>query len=176
MPEELTNQQRQDRIERNEWLLRDTHYQRIVDKWAPLLESLPENQSYIKSMTSLMMENQSSWFESMKKSTSLAPFFKFVFPLVRENLYLQPMSGPIGGIVFYRPRYYNTLVDPFVAHSYEQTAFQPELASGALVDDKFTESPSTSTRSLLAPDCPPCGGEKGNHKLGCPVVRKTSNG
>jgi hypothetical protein len=29
----------------------------------------------------------------------------------------------------------------------------------------------TRPKSLLAPDCAACGGDKGKHKLGCPVVK-----
>lgn len=29
-----------------------------------------------------------------------------------------------------------------------------------------------NTKSLLAPDCSPCGGMFGRHKIGCPVTRK----
>ena len=47
-------------------------------------------------------------------ASEVGPFMKFVFPIVRKSapaldtnnlVSVQPMSGPIGGIQFYRPRY-----------------------------------------------------------------------
>lgn len=110
--------------------------------------------------------------------------------------YPQPMPGPIGGIAFYRPRYDSSkklspydlsdlnnekvsipisdslsssqgILDGRDSADYEQMDPYPDLVPGYFADD-VVENPK---KSLLAPDCIPCGGEGGRHKLGCPVNR-----
>lgn len=97
-----------------------------VRKWAPLLEGIeneldkfaPRGQAeYVKSIAAFMLENQAKHLKRLSEETralSVGPFLKFVFPVIRRAAVrlvatqicsVQPMTGPIGGIAFYRPRY-----------------------------------------------------------------------
>jgi len=97
-----------------------------VKKWSPLLEGIenelgdyvpPGQASYIKAISSFMLENESKHLKRLSEETralSVGPFLKFVFPVIRRTAIrlvatsiasVQPMTGPIGGIAFYRPRY-----------------------------------------------------------------------
>jgi len=97
-----------------------------VNKWEPLLEGIedeldkfsPRGQAdYIKSIASFMLENQARHLKRLSEETraiSVGPFMKFVFPVIRRAAVrlvatqiasVQPMTGPIGGVAFYRPRY-----------------------------------------------------------------------
>jgi major capsid protein Gp23 len=67
---------------------------------------LKSQQDYLQAITAAMM--------SPVKATQVAPFTKFAFPIIRKaapqlvasNLVsVQPMTGPLGGIQFYQPRY-----------------------------------------------------------------------
>jgi hypothetical protein len=97
-----------------------------VQKWEPLLEGIeneldkfaPRGQAgYVKSVAAFMLENQARHLKRLSEETralSVGPFLKFVFPVIRRAAVrlvatqiasVQPMTGPIGGIAFYRPRY-----------------------------------------------------------------------
>jgi len=97
-----------------------------VRKWEPLLEGIekeldkfaPRGQAdYVKSIAAFMLENQAKHLKRLSEETralSVGPFLKFVFPVIRRAAVrlvatqiasVQPMTGPIGGIAFYRPRY-----------------------------------------------------------------------
>ena len=97
-----------------------------VNKWEPLLEGIgneldkfaPRGQAdYVKSVAAFMLENQAKHLKRLSEETralSVGPFLKFVFPVIRRAAVrlvatqiasVQPMTGPIGGIAFYRPRY-----------------------------------------------------------------------
>lgn len=97
-----------------------------VQKWEPLLEGIgseldkfaPKGQAdYVKSVAAFMLENQAKHLKRLSEETralSVGPFLKFVFPVIRRAAVrlvatqiasVQPMTGPIGGIAFYRPRY-----------------------------------------------------------------------
>lgn len=97
-----------------------------VSKWAPLLEGIeheldkfapPGQADYVKAITAFMLENESTYLQRLSEDTrslSVGPFLKFVFPVLRraaarlvatQIASVQPMTGPIGGIAFYRPRY-----------------------------------------------------------------------
>lgn len=97
-----------------------------VNKWAPLLEGIeneldrfaPKGQAeYVKSVAAFMLENQARHLKRLSEETralSVGPFMKFVFPVIRRAAVrlvatqiasVQPMTGPIGGVAFYRPRY-----------------------------------------------------------------------
>lgn len=97
-----------------------------VNKWAPLLEGIeseldkftPRGQAqYVKSIAAFMLENQARHLKRLSEETralSVGPFLKFVFPVIRRAAVrlvatqiasVQPMTGPIGGVAFYRPRY-----------------------------------------------------------------------
>ena len=100
-----------------------------VNKWSPLLEGIeheldkftPRGQAqYVKSVAAFMLENQARHLKRLSEETralSVGPFLKFVFPVIRRAAVrlvatqiasVQPMTGPIGGIAFYRPRYATT--------------------------------------------------------------------
>ena len=97
-----------------------------VNKWSPLLEGIeheldkftPRGQSqYVKSVAAFMLENQARHLKRLSEETralQVGPFLKFVFPVIRRAAVrlvatqiasVQPMTGPIGGVAFYRPRY-----------------------------------------------------------------------
>jgi hypothetical protein len=97
-----------------------------VSKWSPLLEGIedeldkfaPAGQAdYVKSVAAFMLENQARHLRRLSeetRATQVGPFMKFVFPVIRRAAVrlvatqiasVQPMTGPIGGIAFYRPRY-----------------------------------------------------------------------
>lgn len=97
-----------------------------VKKWGSLLEGIehelgdyapPGQTSYVKAVASFMLENESRHLRRLSEETralSVGPFLKFVFPVIRRTAIrlvatsiasVQPMTGPIGGIAFYRPRY-----------------------------------------------------------------------
>lgn len=98
----------------------------LVGKWSPLLEGIdkdlgsyvPRGQAdYVKQITAFLLENQAGHLRRLSEETrafSVGPFLKFVFPVIRRTAIrlvatsiasVQPMTGPIGGIAFYRPRY-----------------------------------------------------------------------
>jgi hypothetical protein len=97
-----------------------------VRKWGSLLEGMereigdyapPGQANYTKAIASFMFEAQSKHLRRLSEETralSVGPFLKFVFPVIRRTAIrlvatsiasVQPMTGPIGGIAFYRPRY-----------------------------------------------------------------------
>lgn len=98
----------------------------LVKKWAPLLEGIGEDlgsyaprgqADYVKQITAFLLENEAGHLRRLSEETrafSVGPFLKFVFPVIRRTAIrlvatsiasVQPMTGPIGGIAFYRPRY-----------------------------------------------------------------------
>jgi len=98
----------------------------LVNKWEPLLEGIedeldkfaPSGQGdYLKAVTAFMLENQATSLRRLNEETralQVGPFMKFVFPVIRRAAVrlvatqiasVQPMTGPIGGIAFYKPRY-----------------------------------------------------------------------
>lgn len=95
-------------------------------KWGELLEGVeseldrfapPGQDDYVKAVCAFMLENQSMHLRRLSEETralSVGPFMKFVFPVIRRAAVrlvatqiasVQPMTGPIGGVAFYRPRY-----------------------------------------------------------------------
>lgn len=99
-----------------------------VQKWEPALRGLEEQMppftpagqaDYVKAIAAMMMENQSKSLNRLDEETrasAVGPFMKYVFPVIRRAAIrlvatqiasVQPMTGPIGGIAFYRPRYSN---------------------------------------------------------------------
>ena len=97
-----------------------------VNKWAPFLEGIedeldkfaPRGQAeYVRSIAAFMLENQAKSMKRLSEETralSVGPFMKFVFPVIRRAAVrlvatqiasVQPMTGPIGGVAFYKPRY-----------------------------------------------------------------------
>lgn len=103
-----------------------TYVERLVQKWNPLLEGIekelpPMGRSgdgdYVKTIASFMLEQQATHLKNLAEDTralSVGPFMKFVFPVIRRSAVrlvatqiasVQPMTGPIGGVAFYRPQY-----------------------------------------------------------------------
>jgi len=103
-----------------------TYVERLVQKWNPLLEGIERelppmgrrgDGDYVKTIASFMLEQQSSHLKNLAEDTralSVGPFMKFVFPVIRRSAVrlvatqiasVQPMTGPIGGVAFYRPQY-----------------------------------------------------------------------
>lgn len=99
---------------------------KYVQKWEPLLEGIegeldkfaPKGQAdYVRSIAAFMLENEAGHLRRLSEETralSVGPFMKFVLPVIRRAAVrlvatqiasVQPMTGPIGGIAFYRPRY-----------------------------------------------------------------------
>lgn len=91
----------------------------LMNKWTPLLKGL--EQPGRRRIVAMLLENQARYFNDIMteevRSTVVGPFLKFVFPMIRrtwaeviapELVSVQPMTAPIGGIAFYRPRYGST--------------------------------------------------------------------
>jgi len=97
-----------------------------TNKWRPLLEGIedeldkfaPKGQAdYVRAICAFMLENEAQHLLRLSEETralSVGPFMKFVLPVIRRAAVrlvatqiasVQPMTGPIGGIAFYRPRY-----------------------------------------------------------------------
>lgn len=98
----------------------------IVRKWGPMLEGIenelpamgrPGDARRVKTIAGFMMEAQARSLRNISEDTramSVGPFMKFIFPIIRRSAVrlvatqiasVQPMTGPIGGVAFYRPRY-----------------------------------------------------------------------
>jgi len=103
-----------------------SYVNQLVGKWAPLLEGIeselpaytPRGQAdFLKAITAFMMESEMRHLRGLNEDTrafNVGPFMKFVFPVIRRAAVrlvatsiasVQPMTGPVGGIAFYRPRY-----------------------------------------------------------------------
>ena len=80
---------------------------KAATKWAPFLKGMPP-------VGSSQLQKLIGAMTSTAKDVEVGPFMKFAFPIIRKSapalgtnnlVSVQPMSGPIGGIQFYRPRY-----------------------------------------------------------------------
>jgi len=99
---------------------------RYVAKWGDMLEGIEEDISsgsppgyvnYVKGVAALMIEQEVRHLLRLTEETralNVGPFMKYVLPVIRRTAVrlvatqiasVQPMTGPIGGIAFYRPRY-----------------------------------------------------------------------
>jgi len=99
---------------------------RYVRKWHKMLRGLneemgpgyaPAHVNYVRGLTALMIEQEVRHLKRLNEETralSVGPFMKYVLPVIRRTAIrlvatqiasVQPMTGPIGGIAFYRPRY-----------------------------------------------------------------------
>jgi hypothetical protein len=99
---------------------------RYVAKWNKLLVGLdeelgphatPGQKQYVRGIAALMIEQEVRHLKRLNEETralSVGPFMKYVLPVIRRTAVrlvatqissVQPMTGPIGGIAFYRPRY-----------------------------------------------------------------------
>jgi hypothetical protein len=104
----------------------DSVVARYVRKWDRLLEGIelelgptvtPGQVRYVRSVAALMIEQEVRHLKRLSEDTralSVGPFMKYVLPVIRRTAVrlvatqiasVQPMTGPIGGIAFYRPRY-----------------------------------------------------------------------
>lgn len=79
-----------------------------MGKWDQLLQGLG---GVNKSTLNAILQNTANSFNS-PSSSQVAPFTKFVFPIIRRAspqlvassiVSVQPMTGPVGGIFYYRP-------------------------------------------------------------------------
>ena len=99
---------------------------RYVSKWGNMLRGLAEEMgsgasagqvNYVRGIAALMIEQEVRHLKRLSEDTralSVGPFMKYVLPVIRRTAIrlvatqiasVQPMTGPIGGIAFYRPRY-----------------------------------------------------------------------
>jgi hypothetical protein len=99
---------------------------RYVRKWGKMLHGLAEEigpgatpgmVNYVRGITALMIEQEVRHLKRLTEETralSVGPFLKYVLPVIRRTAIrlvatqiasVQPMTGPIGGVAFYRPRY-----------------------------------------------------------------------
>lgn len=99
---------------------------RYVAKWSQFLFGLEEELgphatpglvNYVKGIAALMIEQEVQHLRRLTEETralSVGPFMKYVLPVIRRAAIrlvatqiasVQPMTGPIGGVAFYRPRY-----------------------------------------------------------------------
>jgi len=88
---------------------------KLVQKWSPLLEGLPdrtETDRYILGCMAMLFENQAVHLKNMTEDTrtiNVGSFTKFIFPVLRrvfpnlianEIVSVQPMTAPIGAVFF----------------------------------------------------------------------------
>ena len=99
---------------------------RYTRKWGNMLRGLEEEMgsgvspgvvNYVRGITALMIEQEVRHLKRLSEETralSVGPFLKYVLPVIRRTAIrlvatqiasVQPMTGPIGGVAFYRPRY-----------------------------------------------------------------------
>lgn len=99
---------------------------RYVAKWSDMLEGIEEDMgsgsppgyvNYVRGIAALMIEQEVRHLLRLTEETralNVGPFMKYVLPVIRRTAVrlvatqiasVQPMTGPIGGIAFYRPRY-----------------------------------------------------------------------
>jgi len=83
---------------------------RLTAKYGDILEGIDND--YVRSVTAILLENETTWLESMDEATRLVnvgSFDKYVYPLVRRTypslivndiVSVQPMTGP-QGLIFY---------------------------------------------------------------------------
>jgi len=97
-----------------------------VRKWHKMLRGIeeevgpgytPGQVNYVRGICALMIEQEMRHLRRLSEETralSVGPFLKYVLPVIRRTAIrlvatqiasVQPMTGPIGGIAFYRPRY-----------------------------------------------------------------------
>jgi hypothetical protein len=97
-----------------------------VAKWDRMLVGLEEElgphatpglANYVKGIAAIMIEQEVRHLRRLTEETralSVGPFMKYVLPVIRRAAIrlvatqiasVQPMTGPIGGVAFYRPRY-----------------------------------------------------------------------
>jgi hypothetical protein len=92
-----------------------SYVQKLVHKWKPLLEGIP--QGYTRNVMAVLCENQSSALKRLDedtRSSNVGSFIKFIFPILRRvwpNLYanelvsVQPMTAPVGAVFYYELKY-----------------------------------------------------------------------
>ena len=99
---------------------------RYIQKWSKVLHGIeedlgpsvsPAQAHYVKGIAALMIESEIRHMRRLSEETralSVGPFMKYVLPVLRRTAVrlvatqiasVQPMTGPVGGIAFYRPRY-----------------------------------------------------------------------
>lgn len=104
----------------------DSKVGRYVRKWGRMLRGLaeemgpgyaPQHVNYVRGIAALMIEQEVRHLKRLTEETralSVGPFMKYVLPVIRRTAIrlvatqiasVQPMTGPIGGIAFYRPKY-----------------------------------------------------------------------
>lgn len=99
---------------------------KYIAKWGKVLHGIEEDLGpgttpamahYVKGIAALMIESEIRHMRRLSEETralSVGPFMKYVLPVLRRTAVrlvatqiasVQPMTGPVGGIAFYRPRY-----------------------------------------------------------------------
>lgn len=99
---------------------------RYIAKWGKMLHGIeedigpgctPAQAHYVKGIAALMIESEIRHLRRLSEETralSVGPFMKYVLPVLRRTAVrlvatqiasVQPMTGPVGGVAFYRPRY-----------------------------------------------------------------------
>jgi len=105
-----------------------------AQKWTPFLKGMPPvGSQQLQKLFSAMTSPTSD------PASEVGPFMKFAFPIVRKSapalvtnnlVSVQPMSGPIGGINFYNPRYgkplYGSNEDPVLVGDTVRTTVKIE--------------------------------------------------
>jgi len=104
----------------------DSAVGKYTRKWGKMLHNLAEEMgpgatgdqvNYVRGIAALMIEQEVRHLKRLSEETralSVGPFMKYVLPVIRRTAIrlvatqiasVQPMTGPIGGIAFYRPKY-----------------------------------------------------------------------
>lgn len=132
-------------------MLENDPIKKIKDKWSHLLDESPDNtldKDYQKKVMDLLLEQQSKYFQAIADGDDEAPAW------IKKGLRL--------------------IRTPYAYYDNHWISVQPMNSTPSLIFylDMMRDKKKQSTKSLLAPDCIPCGGEGGRHKLGCPINKE----
>ena len=125
----------------------------VADPW--LREQIRDQSRWLKEQERLREEAAKL---KRKEPPKVGDFLKFVFPVIRrpapsliasQIVSIQPMTSPIGGITFYRPRYgekeeeeeeLHTVLDDIVA-ALATCESDPEWIADQIVREAFKDCP-----------------------------------
>lgn len=132
----------------------DSIVKKYTDKWAKLLDDSEFGNHKTKMMEAFLEQT----YKSIEQ-TKLPPWYENAMKLIKSPSYYNPFYSPYSaGFISVQP------ISTMPLSFYFDLIYKNKEAA----KDQKPEAP----KSLLAPDCIPCGGEGGRHKLGCPVNKK----
>ncbi len=100
-------------------LLNESALRPLVDKWKPLLDGVDDK------VTALMLANMDKYFKEKEKEKPKKVKWPTFPPIINNIVSVQPMTHPVGRLLFYEPRY---------------ASRGPKLVQGYLFDDTTLQS------------------------------------